>query len=167
MRLEILKGGDIIADNYNKEVNDYFQDDITTRTSTLIIGGTVANVECRLLNVMSDPKVGKYTGHTVKNWGKARKAHEIKTTEGRRDRIFAVDHEIVSFGNVDILLYARKTGLKKIGCPTLYYHHANVSFKGVPECRPGTPGREGGSNAGHEKIYMTSQNFNVFLSKLV
>ncbi len=35
--------------------------------------------------------------------------------------------------------------------------------KGVPECRPGAPGREGGSSAGHEKIYMTPQNFNFFL----
>ncbi len=25
--------------------------------------------------------------------------------------------------------------------------------KGVPECRPGAPGREGGSNAGHEIFY--------------
>ncbi len=39
--------------------------------------------------------------------------------------------------------------------------------KGVPECRPGTPGREGGSNAGHERIYMTPQIFNIFLSKLI
>ncbi|PBK82326.1 hypothetical protein ARMGADRAFT_1001676 [Armillaria gallica] len=36
--------------------------------------------------------------------------------------------------------------------------------KGVPECRPGAPGREGGSSAGHEKIYMTPQNFKFFTS---
>ncbi len=42
-----------------------------------------------------------------------------------------------------------------------------IELKGVPECRLGTLGRERGSNAGHKKIYMTSQNFDVFLSKLV
>ncbi len=37
-----------------------------------------------------------------------------------------------------------------------------VSTKGVPECRPGTPGREGGSSAGLEKIYMTPPIFVFF-----
>ncbi|PBK77836.1 hypothetical protein ARMSODRAFT_11170 [Armillaria solidipes] len=43
----------------------------------------------------------------------------------------------------------------------------DIAAKGVLECQPGTPSREGGSNAGHEKIYMTPQIFNVFLSKLM
>ncbi|KAK0191677.1 hypothetical protein F5146DRAFT_1198102 [Armillaria mellea] len=44
--------------------------------------------------------------------------------------------------------------------------HGMGRMSGVLECRPGTLGREGGSNAGHEKIYMTPLNFNVFLQKL-
>ncbi len=41
-------------------------------------------------------------------------------------------------------------------------HGARTCSKGVPECQPRAPGREGGSSAGHENFYMTPRNFKIF-----
>ncbi|PBK64788.1 hypothetical protein ARMSODRAFT_978756 [Armillaria solidipes] len=49
----------------------------------------------------------------------------------------------------------------------LLFLHPEPGTKGVLECRPGTLDREGGSNVGHEKIYMIPQIFNLFLYKLI
>ncbi len=38
---------------------------------------------------------------------------------------------------------------------------------GAGNVGPEHRGREGGSNAGHERIYMTPQIFDIFLSKLI